>query len=99
LVVPLQAGDGRRDVGPWHGDSHEGMCRGLANRPSQNSVPRAATTGASVSGPRLFAITTFLPARSAVRARARPMCPAPKIPTVAVRSVVGRSNFKSSHSP
>ena len=42
--------------------------------------PRPDATEASDSGPRLFAITTVRPARSAVRAIACPSRPAPMIP-------------------
>ena len=38
--------------------------------PADTPAPRAATTGARDSGPRLLAMTTPRPARSAVRARA-----------------------------
>ena len=38
--------------------------------PADSPAPRAATTEANESGPRLFEITAFRPARSAVRANA-----------------------------
>ncbi len=50
--------------------------------PAETPSPSADTTDASDSGPRLFAITTRRPARSAVRAIACPSLPAPMIPTV-----------------
>lgn len=96
LAVPLQAGDGLGDVAPWHGYGHERECRGLANRPSQNTSAESGDHGCERLRAGLFAIATFLPARSAVLASACPMRPAPMIPTVAVRSVVRRSKFKSS---
>ena len=47
--------------------------------PAETPSPSAETTDASDSGPRLLAITTERPARSAVRAIACPSRPAPMI--------------------
>ena len=52
--------------------------------PAETPSPRAETTDASDSGPRLLAITTSRPARRAVRAIACPSRPAPMIPTESV---------------
>src|SRR6266511_3482543 len=50
--------------------------------PADTPSPSAETTDDSDSGPRLLAIRTRRPARSAVRAMACPSRPAPMIPTV-----------------
>ena len=61
--------------------------------PAETPSPSAETTDASDSGPRLLAITTERPARSAVRAIACPSRPAPMMPT----SVYGRSSYSDAN--
>jgi hypothetical protein len=81
-----------------HGTAIATMAGVAASRtvPAETPSPRAATTAARDSGPRLFAIRTLRPARSAVRASACPMWPAPMIPIVPGWLVAGGADSMSS---
>lgn len=88
-VRPSQSTPDTAEATAAHGTASTTIAQATASStvPATAPSPRAATADRSESGPWLLAMTTFRPARNAVRAHAVPACPAPMTPTACSRSI------------